>query len=109
MNIDITKIVIALIGLLSAVITGFLIPWLKSKIGINNGQITENQRALLELAINTAVTAAEQLYNSDEGQEKKAYVIRILKEQGLYVDTEAFDAAIEAAVLELHAALKPRE
>ena len=102
MNIDITKIVVALIGLLSTVLTGFLSPWLKSKININNGKISENQSYMIKLIINTAVKAAEQLYNSDEGKEKKAYVINLLKEQGLDVDLPEIDAAIEAAVLELH-------
>ena len=102
MRIDITQIVIALIGLLSAVLTGFAIPWLKSKIDINNGKVSENQAYMIKLVINTAVKAAEQLYNSDEGKEKKAYVVNLLKEQGLDIDLPEIDAAIEAAVLELH-------
>lgn len=107
MNIDLTQIAVAFIALLSAIVTGFIIPWLKSKIGINNDKLTENQRALLKLAINTAVKAAEQLYNSDQGKEKKAYVLKILEEQGFAIDTDALDAAIEAAVLELHRQLNP--
>lgn len=102
MNIDITQIVLAVIGLLSAVLTGFIIPWLKSKIDINSGKVTENQAAMLKLVINTAVKAAEQLYNSEAGQEKKAYVVNLLKEQGIKVELPEIDAAIEAAVLELH-------
>ena len=102
MNIDITKIVVALIGLLSTVLTGFLIPWLKSKIDINNGKVSENHTAILKMIINTAVKAAEQLYNSDQGKEKKAYVVNLLVEQGINVDMPEIDAAIEAAVLELH-------
>lgn len=102
MNIDITQIVLAVIGLLSAVLTGFIIPWLKSKIDINTGKVTENQAAMLKLVINTAVKAAEQLYNSEAGQEKKAYVVNLLKEQGIKVELPEIDAAIEAAVLELH-------
>ena len=102
MHIDITQIVIALIGLLSTVLTGFAIPWLKSKIDINNGKVSENQAYMIKLVINTAVKAAEQLYNSDAGKEKKAYVVNLLKEQGIDVDLPEIDAAIEAAVLELH-------
>ena len=102
MQIDITQIVIALIGLLSTILTGFAVPWLKSKIDINNGKVTENQAYMIKLVINTAVKAAEQLYNSDAGKEKKAYVIDLLKEQGIDVDLPEIDAAIEAAVLELH-------
>lgn len=102
MKIDITQITVALIALLSAIVTGFLIPWLKSKIGINNDKITDNQRAVLKMIIVTAVKAAEQLYNSDQGQEKKAYVLNLLKEQGYDIDSDALDAAIESAVLDLH-------
>lgn len=106
MQIDLTQIILAVIALISAVLTGFVIPWLKSKISVENGKVTETQAALLKLAINTAVRAAEQLYNSDEGQKKKAYVLDILKAQGYEVDQLAIDAAIEAAVLELHEHLK---
>lgn len=101
MNIDLTQIILAVIALISAVLTGFVIPWLKSKISVENGKVTETQAALLKLAINTAVRAAEQLYNSDEGQKKKAYVLDILKAQGYEVDQLAIDAAIEAAVYNL--------
>lgn len=102
MKIDITQIAVAIITLLSAVVTGFLIPWLKSKIGINNDKLSDNQRALLVMFIDTAVKAAEQLYNSEQGQEKKAYVLKLLSDAGYDINAESIDAAIEAAVLELH-------
>ena len=103
---DITQIVLAVIALISAVLTGFVIPWLKKKTDVENGKMTETQSYLLRLAINTAVKAAEQLYNSDEGMKKKTYVLGILKAQGYDVDAAALDAAIEAAVLELHRELE---
>ena len=102
MKIDLTQIAVAVIALLGTIITGFISPWLKSKIGVNNDKLTDNQRMLLELAIKTAVTAAEQLYKSDEGQKKKAYVLSVLESQGFAIDTSAVDAAIEAAVYEIH-------
>ena len=102
MTIDLTQIILAIITLISAIITGFIIPWLKSKIDINHGTVTENQAYMIKLIINTAVKAAEQLYNSDEGKENKAYVVELLKSQGIDVDLPSIDAAIEAAVLELH-------
>jgi len=106
MQIDITQIALALIALMSAVVTGFIIPWLKSKINVNNDKLTDNQRMLIDLAIDTAVTAAEQLFNSEEGQKKKAYVINVLAEQGYILDKEkvdeAMNAAIEAAVYAIH-------
>lgn len=109
MKIDITQIVVALIGLLSAIITGFLVPWIKSKIGLNNDKLSENQAALLKMAIETAVRAAEQLYYSDEGQKKKAYVLGLLANQGFDVNSAALDAAVESAVYEIHRELTPKQ
>lgn len=106
MQIDLTQIILAVIALIGAVLTGFVIPWLKKKVDVENGKLTETQSALLKLAINTAVKAAEQLFNSEEGLKKKAYVIDILKSQGYEVDQAAINAAIEAAVLELHRQLE---
>lgn len=102
MNIDLTQIALALIALISAVLTTFVIPLLKSKLDVENGKITENQSNMLRLAITTAVTAAEQLYKSDEGQKKKAYVLSLLEQQGYPINSSAVEAAIEACVLELH-------
>lgn len=102
MNIDLTQILLAIITLLGTIITGFLLPWLKRKIEAENTKISETGVALIYMAIDTAVKAAEQLYKSDEGEAKKKYVIDVLKEQGFDVDLASVDAAIEAAVLELH-------
>lgn len=106
MTIDLTQIILDVITLLGAILTRFVIPLIKSKLSVENVKITENQAYLLRLAIDTAVTAAEQIYNSDEGEKKKAYVIALLKQQGYNADTSAIDAAIEAAVLELHKELR---
>lgn len=109
MKFDITQIVVALIGLLSAIITGFLVPWIKSKIGLNNDKLSENQAALLKMAIETAVRAAEQLFYSDEGQKKKAYVLGLLENQGFDINSAALDAAIESCVLKVHQELLPKQ
>lgn len=98
MQIDITQIAVAVIALLSAIITGFVIPWLRSKIAVNADKMTDNQKALLKLAIDTAVRAAEQIYYSEQGQEKKAYVIKVLAEQGYILDPTAIDEALNAAI-----------
>ena len=102
MNIDLTQIVLAVIALLGTVLTTFVIPLLKAKLDLERSNLSENQANMLRLAITTAVTAAEQLYKSEEGQQKKAYVLNLLKQQGYDVDSAALDAAIEAVVLELH-------
>lgn len=106
MTIDITQVVLAVIAVVSSIITTFLIPLLKAKLDVEKSNLSENQAAMLRLAITTAVTAAEQLYKSEEGQQKKAYVLNLLEQQGYEVDSALIDAAIEAIVLELHNELK---
>ena len=90
--IDITSIVNAVIALLAAVVSTFLVPWIKGKV--------EAQK--LEKIIDwvtIAVSAAEQIYNeSGMGEKKKQYVLDFLEDKGLTVDINSVDAMIEAAV-----------
>ena len=95
---DITPIIQTIITLAVALITAFVIPWLKNKIGAQN--MDEFMRW-----VEIAVAAAEQLYESTDGDEKKAYVVNFLASKGFKVDTEELDNAIESAVLELHNSL----
>lgn len=91
-NIDITTLANAIIALLAAIITTFIIPYIKSKT-------TENQRKTLVEWIKIAVKAAEQIYTgSGRGIEKKAYVLNFLREKGISVDEASIEAAIEASV-----------
>lgn len=92
---DITPIIQAVITLAVALITAFAVPWLKKKIG------AENMDEFLKW-VEIAVAAAEQLYDSLDGDAKKAYVVQFLTSKGFKVDTEALDNVIEAAVLKLH-------
>ena len=105
MNIDLTQIILAIIAVISSIITTFLVPYLKAKLDVEKSNLTENQANMLRLAITTAVTAAEQLYKSEEGQQKKAYVLNLLKQQGYDVDSAVLDAAVEAEVKNLKMAL----
>lgn len=61
---------------------------------------------LLRIAVKTAVYAAEQIYGSEQGQKKKAYVIELLAEEGYILDIDnvsaTMDALIEAMVKELN-------
>lgn len=92
MQIDITQVILAVITLLGTLITGFVIPLLKSKI-------SENKQAIFDSAVRVAVYAAEQIFSgSKQGKEKKSYVIDLLRKQGYVVDDEIIDAAIEAQV-----------
>ena len=99
MRVDLTSVITAVIALLSAITVRFLIPWIRSKT-------TEAQRGDLLRWIEIAVTAAQQLYYQNSGKERKDYVLHFLEEHGFDVEDPAVDAAIEAAVLQLHESLK---
>ncbi len=89
---DITQILMATMTLIMSVITAFLIPYLKEKIG-------EKRFAELSRWVSVAVTAAEQIYvGSGRGEEKKAYVLEFLNSKGFTVDVDALDKLIESAV-----------
>lgn len=98
MTYDLTPIVQALITLCAAVITAFVIPYIKRKLG------EQDTESLLQW-VNIAVQAAEQLYTAVEGEKKKEYVISFLEERGYHLDEAGVDEAIEAAVLRLHTSL----
>ena len=52
--------------------------------------------------VEIAVAAAEQLFHTTQGKEKKTYVVQFLQEQGVTFSEAEIDAAIEGAVLKLH-------
>ena len=89
MRIDLTQVILALITLISGVITTFLVPYLKTRM-------TAAQQERLAGLIRVGVYAAEQLYRSGEGTRKKAYVIQLLEQQGNTIDSAEIDARIEA-------------
>ena len=84
-----------MIALISALVSAFLIPWLKTKIDADKLQT-------LRTYVEIGVKAAEQLYAATDGEEKKAYVINFLAEHGIRFDVSTIDQLIEAAVLQLH-------
>lgn len=102
MNFDYTELIQALITLASVIITGFLIPLLTQKL-------SAERRAKLNDYVRIAVNAAEQLYGSKAGQEKKRYVINFLSSKGLYFDEAEVEAMIESEVYKLTQALQPTE
>ena len=92
---DFTDICKALITLICAIITAFVVPYIKSKT------TAQQQTALLAL-VKIAVAAAEQIFDSDSmGAEKKEYVISWLEAHNVTVDAEELKAMIESAVYEL--------
>ena len=92
---DYTQIISAVIALISALVSAFLIPWLKTKIDADKLQT-------IKTYVEIGVKAAEQLYAATDGEEKKAYVINFLAEHGIRFDVSTIDQLIEAAVLQLH-------
>ena len=92
---DITPLFEALISIAAALVTVFLIPWLRTKLD-------EAKTEKLRTWVGVAVGAAEMLYTaSGAGAEKKEYVLDFLHSKGYTADIEAIEAMIEAAVLEL--------
>lgn len=89
MNFDITTIIQAVIALAAAVITTFVVPWIKSKT-------TAEQRVQLTAWVKIAVAAAEQIYKgSGRGDEKKQYVIEFLNKNGISFNEDVVNAAVK--------------
>lgn len=98
MEFDITVIIEAVITLIVALITAFVIPWVQKKIG------AENREDFLRW-VDIGVAAAEQLFTAQATQVKKEFVMEFLRENGFVYNEWEVDAAIEAAVIKLHAQL----
>ena len=100
--VDLTQVIVALIGLLTAVLTGFLVPLIRAKIDESKAKLSEQELAMISELAKIAVKAAEQIYTgTGMGAKKKEYVQKFLAENGYVLDETAVDIAIEAAVLEL--------
>ena len=84
------------LSIISVLITGILIPYLKQKYG-------KEKIANIMEAVEIAVKAAEQIYTKQgQGQLKKQYVLMRLNEQGIKINEKELDDMIEASVLELN-------
>ena len=93
--IDLTPIISAALTLIMAVITTFLIPYLKTKIDANKFDKIKSW-------VTVAVEAAEMIYvGTGRGEEKKAYVVQYLNSKGYTLDADSINNLIESAVLEL--------
>lgn len=91
--------VLRLVVLLAVfVVTCYLIPWIRGKIG---------QDRLDEITrwVNTAVLMAQQVYNAKTGAERKAIVIDLLKDiliaKNISISDNQLDMLIEAAVKQM--------
>lgn len=86
-NIDLTPFFQALIGLLAAAITCFVIPWIHART-------TEAQQKNLKAVVRVLVYAAEQMFGGGAGEQKLNFVREQLQERGYDVDLEAIEAAV---------------
>lgn len=86
-TIDLTPILQLVIMLLSALITAFVIPWIKSKA-------SAQQLEALASVTRTAVFAAEQVYGSGWGREKLRYAEEYIRKKGYTVDVDLIEATV---------------
>ena len=93
--VDLTQVIVALLTLAFSAVSAFLIPYIKAKV-------SAEQLDAIKFWVNIAVEAAEMIYTgTGRGQEKKAYVVKLLNSKGFTLNPEEIDSIIEAAVLEL--------
>lgn len=95
MNIDITEIVVAVIGLLGIVITSVVVPLIKSKL-------TNSQWETIKNYALAGVQAAEIIFNAQgKGEEKLEWVSKYIETQckthGIEIDMDTVRVAIENA------------
>lgn len=95
MNIDITQIVVAVIGLLGIIITSVVFPLIKSKL-------TNSQWETIKNYALAGVKTAEIIFNAQgKGEEKLEWVSKYIEAQckahGIKIDMDTVRVAIENA------------
>lgn len=95
--VNITAIIEAVIALILALVTTFLIPWIRTKIDAD-------RLAEINKWVKIAVQAAEMIYKeAGAGELKKNYVLGFLETKGFTYDADVINTLIESAVLEMKA------
>ena len=94
MSIDWTKIFLLVISLASAIITSFLIPYLKQKL--SDEQLNKTQQWLTIFCM-----AAETAFET--GAAKKEWVLEQMEKVHIQLTPEQLDSCLEAVVRELTA------
>lgn len=89
------NIVMLIVMILTAWVSRYLIPILKSKIG-------ETNYSMIYSLVEDAVLMAQQVMDQEPGEDRKKFVMRYaldrLEEYGLKVDEELISVMVEAAV-----------
>lgn len=96
-TIDLTPLCQAVITLAAALITVYLIPWIKSRT-------TAEQQARIRTVVQVAVYAAEKAYGAGHGDEKLAYAEKVLAGYNVRLDTQQLRALIDAQIKEMEQA-----
>ena len=93
--INLTDVIACVITLICALITTFLIPYIKTKLDAEKYE-------KLCMWIQVAVEAAEMIYTGPgRGEEKKDYVKTCLEAHGYTLDVDEIENLIESAVYQL--------
>lgn len=99
MNEGLFQIISMSIPILGSIITGFIIPFIREKIGVE-------KLAKYEYWANLAVRAAEMLYvESGSGSKKKQYVVDFLNDmfnkQKVVITEQQIEILIESAIKQM--------
>lgn len=91
----ITKIVEALVTILLALVSAYVIPWIKNRVG-------EDKYNLLVNFAETVVRSAEKIFTPEQWEQKKEYAVDMVLEKsnslGLKIGIDEINAIIEGAV-----------
>lgn len=110
-TIDITPIIELIISLIIAIASAIIFP--KVQLWINNN-LSEKHIEIAKIIIQSAVSAAEQIYVKSEkaGSSKKKFVMEYAKsklaEIGLTINEKELEVYLEQAVLELKESQKDK-
>lgn len=91
----ITKIVEALVTIILALVSAYVIPWIKNRVG-------EDKYNLLVSFAETVVRSAEKIFTPEQWEQKKEYAVDMVLEKsnslGLKIGIDEINAIIEGAV-----------
>jgi hypothetical protein len=98
----ISELISALLMATLVPLAGFGVQLLIAKVKVERGKLDSQQNGAIDYAVNIGVYAAEQLYKSGQGAEKKAYALQVaqqwLADRNISLDLTSLEAAIEASV-----------
>lgn len=92
-------IALAIISIAGALVSAYLVPWLKTKISAQDMET-------ITFWVRFAVRCADQLFTPEEWEKKKSYVMAYIIDKcaqlGLKLSEEDINTLIEASVNQLH-------